>query len=42
MRFLPKLYKEIISIAHRIGMKIMSARSMFEGELPSKYSLVLI
>jgi hypothetical protein len=41
MRFLPRLYKEVIMNAHRVGMSIISARSMYEGEMPSKiYSFI--
>jgi SOS response regulatory protein OraA/RecX len=36
MRFLPRLYKELIHKAADKGLKIISARSMFEKELPSK------
>ena len=37
LRFLPKLYKEIIENAASIGLVIMSARTMFEKEMPSNY-----
>lgn len=36
-RFLPKLYKEMIVSAHKIGIKIISARSMYEKQFPSKH-----
>jgi hypothetical protein len=35
MRFLPRLYKEIIVNASKLGLSIISARSMFEKEMPS-------
>lgn len=37
MRFLPKLYSRIIRNANVNGLKIISARSMFEKEFPSKF-----
>ena len=35
MRFLPRLYRELIHKASEKGLKIISARGMFEKELPS-------
>jgi len=37
MRFLPRLYKEIISKASQIGITIISARAMFEKQLPNGF-----
>lgn len=39
MRFLPKLYKEIIEVCDDLGLQIISARSMFEKDMPSKIIL---
>jgi hypothetical protein len=36
MRFLPKLYKEVIAMKDQLGLEIISARSMYEKEMPSK------
>jgi len=37
LRFLPRLYKELIHNADKKGLRIISARSKFEKEFPSKY-----
>lgn len=37
-RYLPKLYKEVIMDAKKNGINIVSARSLFEKQMPSKGS----
>ena len=40
LRFLPKLYKEVIENAKDIGITIVSARSLYEKEMPSMNLMV--
>lgn len=42
MRFLPRLYTEIIEIAENFGVSIISARSMYEKDMPSNYDSINI
>ena len=42
MRFLPRLYRELIHKASEKGLRIISARSMFERELPSKFVNIIL
>ena len=35
-RFLPKLYREIVQHSKQNGVNIISARALFEKEMPSK------
>ena len=34
---MPRLYKEVISNAGKLGLQIISARTMFETEMPSNF-----
>lgn len=39
-KFLPKLYKEIIQNSKQNGVNIISARALFEKQMPSKYNKI--
>ena len=40
-RFMPKLYKELLMNAKSNGVNILSARSLFEKEIPSNKILFI-
>ena len=42
MRFFPRLYKELIQNSLQNGIQIISARSMFDKEYPSKILFLII